>query len=291
VKTLLLGSTGLLGSTLGILLASRDDELITHSRSPGAHYQADLSSPTEAINLLREIQPEVIVNLVGLTDVDICETQPNQAYLLNVRTVENLASWIRQEANSCHLVHISTDQVYDGVNELHPEERVTLTNYYAFSKYAGELAAARAPSTILRTNFFGRSRCRKRTSLTDWLFRALSNGDPIEVFDDVLFSPLAMSTLSEMIALCIRTKPVGVFNLGSHQGLSKADFAFAFADQLGLSVSAVKRTTSDRVAFLKTYRPKDMRMNSAKFEQAMDVKLPKLRDEVSRVAAEYREIV
>jgi dTDP-4-dehydrorhamnose reductase len=122
------------------------------------------------------------------------------------------------------------------------------------------------------------------------LFRALSNGDPIEVFDDVLFSPLAMSTLSEMIELSMRKKPVGVFNLGSQDGSSKADFAFAFAEELGLSVRAMRRTTSDQVTFLKTYRPKDMRMNSTKFEGAMGVNLPNLRDEIKRAAEEYRGI-
>jgi dTDP-4-dehydrorhamnose reductase len=290
MKILVLGSTGLLGSTLSTYLVSRDEEVSTHGRSEGAQFQADLSSPKEAFNLLRKNQPDVMINLSGLTNVDLCETQPNQAYLLNVRTVENITNWIRQEGRACHLVHISTDQVYDGSNSLHTEECVTLTNYYAFSKYTGELAAGSVPSTILRTNFFGRSHCPKRVSLSDWLFRALSNDDPIEVFDDVLFSPLAMSTLSGMIELSVRNRPVGVFNVGSHEGLSKADFAFAFAEELGVSVRAMKRTSSNQVKFLKTYRPKNMRMNSAKFEEALGVKLPNLRDEIRRVAKEYRDI-
>jgi len=261
----------------------------THSRSDGAQCLADLSDPRAANELLGKIQPDVIINLVGLTDVDLCEVQPNQAYLQNVRSVENITNWIKQEKISCHLVHISTDQVYDGANT-HTEELVTLTNCYAFSKYAGEMAAASVPSTILRTNFFGRSHCAKRLSLTDWLFRSLSNKDSIQVFDDVLFSPLAMSTLSEMIELSIRNKPIGVFNLGSHDGMSKADFAFAFADELNLSTREMKRATTDQVAFIKTYRPKDMRMNSVKFENALGVKLPTLRDEIKRVAKEYHEV-
>ncbi len=289
MKILLLGSTGLLGSTLSTVLVAYGDQVSTHGRSEGAQYQADLSSPKDATDLLGKIQPDVIINLVGMTNVDLCETWPNEAYLLNVRTVENIANWIRRERTSCHLVHISTDQVYDGI-DVHTEESVTLTNYYGFSKYAGELAASSVPSTILRTNFFGRSKCKNRVSLSDWLFRALSNDDSIEVFDDVIFSPLAMSTVSEMIELSIRTKPIGVFNLGSHDGLSKADFAFAFAEELGLSARSMKRTTTSQVTFLKTYRPKDMRMNSAKFEEALGVQLPSLRGEIRRVAKEYLEI-
>ena len=289
MKVLILGSSGLLGSTLVPFLASCGHEVKTHGRCDGAQYQADLSDLNEADGLLGKVEHEVIVNLVGLTDVDLCETQPNQAYLINVRTVENITAWIKRQESPPHLVHISTDQVYDGPGK-HTEDQVTLTNYYAFSKYAAELVAANVPATILRTNFFGRSHCQKRMSLTDWIFHSISKGEPIQVFDDVIFSPLSMATLSEMIALTIRKQPVGLFNLGAHEGMSKADFAFAFADQLNLPTRTMTRATTDQVTFLKTYRPKDMRMDCAKFENGLGVKLPLLRNEIRQVAKEYREI-
>lgn len=287
-KILILGGSGLLGRSLAPFLENNDHNVEFHSRINAAKYHADISDSSDTFNLLNLINPTVIVNLVGLTDVDLCETQPNQAYLQNARTVENIANWIKQEKTSCHLVQISTDQVYDGAS-LHNEERVTLTNYYAFSKYVGELAAASVPSTILRTNFFGHSHCAKRASLTDWLFRSLSNSDPIQVFDDVLFNPVSMATLSEMIELIIQRKPIGVFNLGSHGGMSKADFAFAFAEEMNLSTSAMTRTSTNQVTFLKTYRPKDMRMDCAKFENTLGVKLPLLRNEIKQVTKEYYE--
>ena len=263
-------------------------EVETHSRGGGTQYQADLNDPDDASGLLGKIRPEVIVNLVGLTDVDRCETQPNQAYLANVQTVENIVNWIKQEREPCHLVHISTDQVYDGIGP-HTEGKVTLTNHYAFSKYAGELVAASVPSTILRTNFFGPSHCVGRISLSDWLVRSLSNGDSIQVFDDVLFSPLSMTTLSEMVELIVQKKPIGIFNVGSREGMSKADFAFAFAEKLSFSTSAMSRTSTGQVTFLKTYRPRDMRMNCSKFEKIFGMKLPPLRNEIKRVAKEYYE--
>lgn len=289
MKILLLGSSGLLGSTLGPFLVSRGHDVKTHSRGDGAQYHADLSDPRAANGLLGKISPEVVVNLVGLTDVERCEAQPHRAYLANVRTVENIACWIKQEPISCHLVHISTDQVYDGASP-HVEEQVTLTNYYAFSKYAGELAASLVPSTILRTNFFGRSRCAKRESLTDWLSRSFSNGDPIQVFDDVWFSPLSMTTLSEMIELTVRKKPLGLFNLGSQEGMSKADFAFTFSEETNRPTRAMTRASISQVSFFKTYRPKDMRMDCSKFMKTLDVKLPLLRDEIQRAAKEYCEV-
>ncbi len=286
MKVLLLGSTGLLGSTLRPHLDSLGYDVTTHSRRKESSYQVDLTDSKTTTELFDEIQPEVVVNLVGLTDVDLCETSPNQAYLTNVRIIENITYWIKKKKSSCHLVQISTDQVYDGVG-LHVEKEVTLTNFYAFSKYAGELAAASVPNTILRTNFFGRSHCDQRASLTDWLYLSLSNGDAIQVFDDVLFNPVSMLTLSKMVEMAIQIKPVGVFNLGSLGGMSKADFAFAFSAELDLSTSSMTRTSTDQVTFLKTYRPKDMRMKCSKFESTFGVKLPYLEDEIKRAAREY----
>jgi dTDP-4-dehydrorhamnose reductase len=286
-KVLLLGATGMLGATLAPLIATRGYEVVIHGRvDASASYRADLNSIDATCALLELINPDVIVNLVGLTDVDRCEAQPNDAYLANVRTVEHITNWLRQHKEACHFVHISTDQVYDGPG-LHAERNVTLKNYYAFSKYAGELAAIGVPSTILRTNFFGRSHCVRRSSLTDWLFRALSNGESIQVFDDVHFSPLTMNTLSMVIERVIQQKPIGVFNVGSHDGMSKADFAFTFAKVNGLPTGKMTRTTTDKVTFLKTYRPKDMRMDCTKFENAIGIKLPALKDEIERTVKEY----
>jgi len=289
LKVLLLGSSGLLGSNLGPYLESRGYNIITQGRCEGVQYQVNLDDREVASELLGEIEPEIIVNLIGLTDVDQCETQPNQAYLANVRTVENIAAWIRNNNISTHLIHISTDQVYDGIGP-HCEDHVTLTNYYAFSKYAGELAAAITPNTILRTNFVGLSHCAKRESLTDWLFSSLLKESEVQVFDDVLFNPLSMNTLSEIIELAIQQKPIGVFNLGSNDGISKADFAFSFAEFLGLPTHNMMRISIAQANFLKTYRPKDMRMDCSRLESKLGIKLPSLINEINRVAEEYSEI-
>jgi len=215
---------------------------------------------------------------VGLTSVELCEEQIALAYLTNTRTVENLAGWILSSEADCHLVHIST------------ENQVTITNNYALSKYAGELAAARVPSTILRTNFVGRSKVSHRESLTDWVYTSITRGKNVQVLSDVYFSPLSMETLVGMIELAVRRKPIGIYNVGSHNGMSKADFDFAFAECLSLPTNAMSRIETSRASFLKAYRPKDMRMDSTKFENALGVKLPRLSDQIQQIAREYQDV-
>jgi dTDP-4-dehydrorhamnose reductase len=254
-----------------------------------ADFVVDLVNGEKSFEILTKIQPTIIINLASFTNVELCQDMVNKAYLVNTRIVENLSDWIISTEASCHLIQISTDHVYDGA-ELHTEEKVTLTNIYAFSKYAGELAAARVPSSILRINFIGRSRISHRESLSDWVYTSLTNSKKIQVLDDVYFSPLSINTLVEMIQLVIERKPVGVFNLGSHNGMSKADFSFFFAECLDLPKHTMSRIDALGATFIKTYRPKDMRMNCSRFENTLGVKLPQLSDEIIRVAKEYDEV-
>ncbi len=286
---LITGATGLLGSSLVPHLKKCGYRVVTHAHTTQADFMFDLSDMEKSYQVLDKIQPSVIINLVSLTNVELCEDQVNLAYLTNTRTVENIAHWIASSEVGCHLVQISTDHVYDGVG-LHTEDNTTITNNYAFSKYAGELAAVQVPSSILRTNFVGRSKVSYRESLTDWVYSAMTGNQQVQVLSDVYFSPLSITMLVEMIALVVEKKPVGIYNLGSHNGMSKADFDFAFAERLKLPTNTMTRIESSQATFLKTYRPKDMRMDSAKFENTLGVKLPNLIDLIQPLTQEYNEI-
>ncbi len=283
---LITGSTGLLGSTLAPYLKSRGLQFTTHARLKNADYLANLSIKDETFSLLDKIQPKIIINLVGLTSVEECQDRPNAAYLSNTLAVENLTQWMMQTKADCHLIQVSTDHVYDGMGPA-SEDQVTLTNNYASSKYAGELAATRVSSTVIRTNFVGRSKVGYRESLTDWVYNSLTRGEDVRVLRDVFFSPLSMITLAEMILLIIEKKPLGIYNLGSHEGMSKSEFDFSFARHLGLQTKTMIPIDCSQATFLRAYRPKDMRMNCLKFEKTLGVKLPLLEDEIRRVAKEY----
>ncbi|MDA0694130.1 MAG: SDR family oxidoreductase [Proteobacteria bacterium] len=285
-KVLVTGATGLLGTTLSPFLRARGHHVTQLGHTLSADLNPNLVSHEQTALALDWARPEVIINLVSLTNVDRCETHPQEAYELNVKPVENVCSWIRKTAETCHLIQISSDQVYDGAGP-HSEGELTIRNHYAMSKLAGEFAAMTVPSTILRTNFIGRSQSERRRSFTDWVFEGLRNAAPLSVFDDVLFSPLAVHTLCDLVERSVVEKPLGIFNLGSRDGMSKADLAFAFADAAGLRPTSLMRTSASSVATLVARRPKDMRMNCQRFEGLMGLKLPQLIDEIGLIANDY----
>lgn len=285
-NVLILGATGMLGSTLLSGHYLKDYRCLGQGRSGQADIQADLLDIRQVQRVFDQVKPDAIINLVGLTNVDQCEQFPNEAYRINVHSLENVLTAAKSLPSKPRLIHISTDQVYDGPGP-HPEHTVTLTNYYAFSKYMAELVAATNGALVLRTNFFGRSRTCKRVSITDWLYRGLNEGKDIQVFDDVLFSPLSMQTLCELIERSILSNICGVFNLGSREGTSKAEFAYQFSSLVGLPTQKLRRVGIGEVAFLKTYRPKDMRMDVTAIEHRLGIEMPCLRAELERVAQEY----
>ena len=287
-RVLVIGATGLLGSSLAPELVNSGHCVITHGFTGMAHEQVDLRDFAQTSALIARVRPEFIINLAALTNVDLCEREPHKAYLLNVITVTNLVRSIRQLAPNCHLIQISTDHVYDGIGP-HVESHCTVTNTYAFSKIAAELVASSVQSTILRTSFFGLSRCDNRISFSDWIMQSLSNDEPINVFDDILFSPLHIKTLALMIERLLNIRPIGLLNLGSRGGMSKAAFAFILAEVMGLPTNKITRTSSSANQALDAYRPKDMRMDSSLFERTMDLQLPTLTDQIYLLRSDHYE--
>ncbi len=284
MKVLVLGGTGLLGSTLVPSLARAGHEVSVHS----CHHEgmkADLTDREQTFALLKRAEADCIINLVCLSDVDACERQVSQAYKLNVLSLENVCAWLVLNRGA-KLIHISTDHLYDkeGANQ---EDQVSIKNNYALSKYCAEKVALAHGACVLRTNFFGPSQCERRQSFSDWVLDNLKRENKVTFFDDVLFSPLTMNTVSEAIKKVLENFSEGVFNLGSRQGFSKSDFSFMLAECLNLSTKNASRASIDTLGL--SDRPRRMMMDSRKFEAVFAYSLPSLAEEIEDCCRQYQE--
>ena len=119
--------------------------------------------------------PDVIINLIALTDVDLCEKKYSEAEKVNSVIIKNIVNSLIETnlSDKIFLLHLSTDQVYSGKGP-HRENFTNPINNYGKTKLKGEGFVKKINGCILRTNFVGKSLNYKKKSLTDWIFESLN---------------------------------------------------------------------------------------------------------------------
>lgn len=284
-KILIMGARGLLGASLAPFLSNQGCDVFRQSRTVELDIQVDPNNVDMVHKVCKKIAPDVIINLIASTDVDVCERDGDLCYQANIKPAIVLSEVKSLLNKTTTLIHLSTDHFYDG-SGYKSEDTIFLANNYAFSKLAAEAPISLAGGIILRTNFFGRSLSDSRKSFTDWIYSALMTGPPITVFDNVFFTPLHISRLCSIIYNVILNPISGIYNVGSAKGLSKSEFAFEFARQLNLPVNQMASAPFIPGNGL-INRPLDMRMNSKKFEEAYRIKMPSIYEEIKLAAQEY----
>ncbi|WP_440694015.1 SDR family oxidoreductase [Candidatus Pelagibacter sp. HIMB1695] len=287
-KILILGSSGFLGTTLIKFLNKIKYNVFGQSRHPGSKLPCNPANINEIKVLISKLEPDVIINLIANTDVDLCQKNRGIAYEANVLPSINLVNSLKNLKYKTKIIHISTDHVYEGVG-FKKEEQVNPVNQYAITKLQAEKVILDYGGLVIRTNFIGKNFNNKKNSLTDWIYENLTHGKQIKVFDNIKINPLNINTLCKYIDFLIEKKAKGLFNLGSHDGITKAELAFCFADELNLNTSLLKKSKFFPNSH-QSIRPHDMRMDITKFQNYFQVNLPSIKEQVMISASEYEKI-
>lgn len=283
LKVVLAGGNGLLGSSLAPYLRAKNYEVISVSRN--SKPSADFTIFSQVQDVLGHLKPDVIINLAAHTNVDQCESDPASAFQLNYTIPYNISKWCEQNSKT-HFIHLSTDMVYDSEG-FNPESQIKIRNQYAGSKLAGELAVKNQNSTVLRINFFGKSLALQRPSFTDWVYTQLSQNNKINIFSDVMFSPLSLNSLCAAIEHVMLHPHTGTYNLGAKTMMSKADFCIYFAEKFFPEAKLLMTPIKLEELKLKAPRPHLMAMDSSHFEKTFNYKLQTLEQEINSVLMDY----
>ena len=106
MKIVIVGSGGRLGAAL--MSEYRDKFEVAGFN----HAQLDLSRLDAVREKLRSTNFDVLINAAAFTNVDLCETHRDQAFLINAEAPGVLAEICRDK--NAKLIHFSTDYVFDG---------------------------------------------------------------------------------------------------------------------------------------------------------------------------------
>ena len=132
MKLVIIGSGGRLGAALMRGYAA-EAELLGFD-----HSQLDLASPEAIEQALGGLEFDTLINCAALTNVDRCETHPEEAFAVNAQAVGQIARICGRNRARC--IHISTDYVFDGIKrEPYIEsDRPSPISVYGKSKRQGE---------------------------------------------------------------------------------------------------------------------------------------------------------
>jgi dTDP-4-dehydrorhamnose reductase len=253
VRVLITGALGQLGQELldvfaadghHEIVAADVEPVIDAARSNGtvAHLggvdllATDITDRDAVLAALTSIEPDVVVHPAAFTAVDLCETEVDAAYRVNVLGTRHIAEGARRIDSP--VFYVSTDYVFDGTKDS-PYLEWDQTNpqsVYGATKLAGERELDPG-STIMRTSwvcgYHGKN-------MVKTILRLAAENDTLTFVDDQRGHPTFAADLARGIKRLVVDRRPGVFHLTNQGAVSWFEFAQAVLEASGQDPERVK---------------------------------------------------
>ena len=192
MKVVVIGAGGRLGAAL-----SREYRDKFHATSFGRG-QLDLANPDEIHRQLEKLEFDILVNAAAFTNVDLSETEREQAFAVNAEAPKILAEICADK--KAKLIHFSTDYVFDGEKRkpYTEEDPAKPVGVYGESKRQGEKSVLQASDrhVVVRVSWvFGLD----RPSFVDAMIKRARDEEKIEAIADKWSSPTYTADIAEML--------------------------------------------------------------------------------------------
>lgn len=211
-------------------------------------------SNREAVQATAErFPPTIIINTAAMTNVDLCEKEPEAAWQANADGPRHLAEIAR--ANNAHLLNVSTDYVFPGdaaqPGPYHEDALPRPINQYGKTKHAGDeaitaICAHHTPYTIVRTALvYGVG---KRTNFVSWLVRELRANRRVRIVNDQFNTPTLADDLAEILLWMASGHATGIYHAAGPDFVGRHEWALAIARHFKLDVSLIDWVTTAELA-------------------------------------------
>jgi dTDP-4-dehydrorhamnose reductase len=251
VRVLIIGAGGQLGSDLVRAFADLGPIGLDHKA-------VDIEVPSSVSRTLARYRPSLVINTAAFHNVEVCETRPDRAFAVNALAVDDLAA--QCALAGAQLCHISTDYVFDGETKI-PYNEYAPTNplsAYGISKLAGELLIKRHLEEyfIIRTSgLYGiRGSSVKGYTFIERILTQASEGRPLDVVNDITFSPSYTRHVAEAIRRIVERRVFGTYHVTNTGQCTWYEFAREILTQAAITTD-LRETTSERFPTL-ARRPK-----------------------------------
>jgi dTDP-4-dehydrorhamnose reductase len=267
VNVVLIGGSGQLGSE--ILSRWRADAITAPS-----HAEVDILDSGSIARAVDAHRADVVVNCAAFHNVDVCESQPAQAFAANAIAVDAMAKICGER--DIEFVTISTDYVFDGAKKAPytEEDAPHPLSVYATSKLAGELLVSRQESKayVVRTcGVYGAAASKSKGTFIDRVIKQAQSGETIRAVNDVVASPTFAGHLADAIRALVTSGRHGLYHACNVGAVTWYDYARKALNLAGVEGAVESISASEwRVA---ARRPSYSALANRKLE-ALSISMP-----------------
>ncbi len=243
MKICIFGASGFYGRPLLRELAKKHEVIATaHSHALDGNVLLDITNRRDVDDFLRAHRPDSVINLVAVTDVDLCEKDSGLARRVNLEGARNIAQACREYG--ARLFHFSTDFVFDGKKGNYSEnDSPNPINYYGRTKLESEFAVLSIPgNAVIRTSTpYGLAGGGKK--FVSMAIEKLSRGEPVDAFSDFIRSPTLVEDVAENFGVLLKKDFSGIINIAGETQISMYDAALEIASAFGYDRSLVRESS------------------------------------------------
>lgn len=202
----------------------------------------DVTDPEAVRRAFDELRPELVIHAAAWTDTAGCESDPEQALLVN-------GDGSRHVAQACAragavMLYVSTNEVFDGAKRepYAEEDEPNPINAYARSKLAGERHVQSTVERyyIVRTAWlYGAG----RVSFPEKVLQAAAEARSLKGVTDEIASPTWTADLAAGIAALVRGAPFGIYHLTNSGYCSRLEWVREVLRLAGLDDVTVEPTS------------------------------------------------
>lgn len=283
-NVLILGSNSFTGHYICQLLGI-EYELITCNRS-GIAAQLKFDIFKDSLDTLDKAlaQADVVINCISNGDLDACEQDPENSTVINFGLVKALCA--KQIEHGFHLIHFSSNAVYDGENALYDETSpLSAINRYGNIKIAADqyIQTTLNRYTILRPiTMYGIRLGDQRHNPFSFFYQQLLNNRNIDAVDDVYTNMLYVEDLIHCIRSAINRQAFGVYNISGDDVVNRYEFVSIIRSAMPHSQSLINRVTSKQFKTI-AKRARDTSFDNTKMKSELGVHPRAIAETINRL--------
>jgi dTDP-4-dehydrorhamnose reductase len=231
----------------------------------------DVRSADSVDKMFKVVEPDVVLHLAALTDIEYCELNPSHAFDTNFVGTCNVVRTASKYYTP--IVYISSAGIFDGKKPQYDEDDVpNPLNVYAKSKYAGELKVLTHPEhTIVRAGWMmGGGPLKDKKFIAKIMSQIRCGADTLYAVRDKLGTPTYTYDFAATLRHLIENKMQGMYHRACAGGCTRVDVVQEMLDIINpsreISLKAVNSSYFKKEYFAK--RPFSEELVSNKLNSA-----------------------